>query len=134
MTGENEAWVAVLAAVEADMLISRELVSGNGTGGIDAGRPGAADGIFSGALGPMSLGAPAPPPAPVLPPLDQMPPVPEELGERILELRAQIIELQFELAAQLKTFRARQAGLRRAGRAVSPIPTTWQAHYVDRRL
>lgn len=62
-----------------------------------------------------------------LPPLDQMPPVPHELGERILTLRTRIMELQEELAQAMREWRPLSVPLPPAPRSRRPI-------YVDRQL
>ena len=73
-------WEEVLAAVEADAERTAALLTS------------ATDPILSAPL--------------ALPLLAAMPPVPEQLGERIIRLRARIEELQDEFAAALSEWRA----------------------------
>jgi hypothetical protein len=57
-----------------------------------------------------------------------MPPVPEELSDRILVLREQIMTLQAELAAALRAI-PRPHPHRLVGAAITEVPS-----YIDRRL
>jgi hypothetical protein len=104
-------WEEVLAAVEADAERTAALLTS------------AAEPIAS------------PPPVlplAVLPPLDAMPPVPEQLRERIIRLRARIDELQDELAAALAEWPAprRPAAVVRPAVVVAPAAP----RFVDTRV
>ena len=99
MTSSREAWERVLAAVEADARRAEAvlhappesfLADGHENPAADEAR---CSGLPADWLLPATTG---------LPPLESMPPVPEELSERILTLRAQIVALQTELAAALR--------------------------------
>lgn len=117
LVAANQSWEEVLAAVEADVERTENLLSGE----------------------PDRYLAPAqwqlPEQHPDLPPLDEMPAVPEELRDRIHELRVRIVALQVELATELASVRASRSGpLARAAalRPAPPVPA--DARYVDTRL
>jgi hypothetical protein len=97
-------WEEVLAAVEADAERTAALLTA-------------------------SVAPPSPEPL-VLPPLAAMPPVPEQLRERIVRLRARIDELQGELAAALAEWRARDW----PGPVRPPVPAPAAPRFVDRRV
>jgi hypothetical protein len=121
MTSSREAWERVLAAVEADARRAEALLQ----------TPPEEFAERSDELDAASApGLPADwllPTATALPPLESMPPVPEELSDRILELQAQIVSLQEELAAALRDI-PRTPG-RKMVAAMAEVPA-----YIDRRL
>ena len=133
MDRRNEAWERVLAAVEADARRAEALLR------IPADEPLPADLVENAAVElPPSLAVPADwvlpgevPPAPAaalptLPPLSQMPPVPPQLRDRIEALRAQIADLQQQLARALEEWQPQPLVIVAAPQA-RPV-------YVDRRL
>lgn len=121
MTTSREAWERVLAAVEADARRTEALLQ----------TPPEEFAARSDELDAASLpGLPADWLLPMisnLPPLETMPPVPEELSDRILELRAQIIDLQDQLATALRDIP--RAPARKMVAASAEVPA-----YIDRRL
>jgi hypothetical protein len=127
-TRDRDAWERVLAAVEADALRAEALLRAPGAsfepslplppdmdeGGRDHADPVPADWKLPSAV--------------ELPPLESMPPVPEELSERILALRSQIIELQAQLSA------AMQAIPRPHPRHTVAVVSAEAPAFIDRRL
>lgn len=128
MPGSREAWERVLAAIEADARRAEALLA---TPAEEFPADRDEDSADDGQAGPASTGLPAdwllPAPA-VLPPLEVMPPVPEELSEHILELRAEVIRLQGELAEALRSLPQSQP------RRVVLAARAEVAAYLDRRL
>ncbi len=133
MDRRNEAWERVLAAVEADARRAEALLR------IPADEPLPADLVEdAGVKLPPSFAVPADwvlpaeaPPAPAaglpaLPALSQMPPVPPELRDRIEALRAEIADLQRQLACALEEWQPQPLVVVAAPQA-RPV-------YVDRRL
>jgi hypothetical protein len=121
MTSSREAWERVLAAVEADARRAEALLQTPPEEFVEH-----TDQLTEASL----PGLPADwllPTATNLPPLETMPPVPEELSDRILELRAQILALQDELAAALRDIPRTPA--RKMVAATAEVPA-----YIDRRL
>lgn len=120
----SRAWDEVLAAVEADVRRTEELL---------------AQERAAAAVPPADYLAPAqwqlPPSTPELPPLDEMPAVPAELRDRIRDLRVRIVALQVELAHQLAELRAAQDGpvARAAARRPVPSPAA-PAQFFDSRV
>ena len=118
---EHDSWEAVLAAVEADVRRTEELV-----------RPAAPSPASS--LAPAEIMLPVadvltePPP---LPPLDRMPPVPLELVERITALRGRIEELRGELERCLAEARQQSEAIT-ARRPIASL-TAERPQFVDRR-
>lgn len=118
----NQAWEEVLAAVEADVRRTEELL---------------ADDARAAAEPAVSYLAPAqwqlPMHGPELPPLEQMPAIPAELRERIRELRLRIVALQIELSTELAELRSAQVGpiARAASRRLAAAP---QARFFDSRV
>lgn len=110
-----DSWEAVLAAVEADLHRTQQLL-------------GPAEVTTTPALAPAELMLPAD--GPVLPPLEHMPPVPPELVERITELRARIVELQGDLSRCLAAARRPDHLLTRPLHAAAEAEPP---HFVDRR-
>jgi hypothetical protein len=111
-----DSWEAVLAAVEADLHRTQQLLGPT----VVASAP---------ALTPAELMLPAE--GPVLPPLEHMPPVPPELIGRITELRARILELQADLERCLAAARRPDHLLPRPLRAAAAEDE--RPHFVDRR-
>jgi hypothetical protein len=119
-----DSWEAVLAAVEADVNRTEQLLGPTVT------QP-------APALAPAELMLPVAE-DPVLPPFAQMPPVPPELVERITELRARIVELRADLERCLAAARRTEQLTARAhpGSALGlhlGAPAVEQPHFVDRR-
>ena len=110
-----DSWEAVLAAVEADLHRTEQLLGPS----VVACTP---------ALTPAELMLPVDGPA--LPPLEQMPPVPAELVGRIKELRARIVELQADLGRCLAAARRPDHLLTRP---LITAPADESPHFVDRR-
>lgn len=120
----NPAWERVLAAIEADTRRAEALLQA------PAEEPPAepaepalavpADWVLPGEVVAAPAGLPA------LPPLADMPPVPDHLRERIEDLKAQIDDLQGQLARVLDEWRPQ--------RVVVTGPPQAQPVYVDRRL
>ena len=125
MTSSREAWERVLAAVEADARRAEAVLHAPPESFLaeqqetPAAENAACSGLPADWLLPATTG---------LPPLESMPPVPEELSERILTLRAQIVTLQTELAAALRDIPRSQTRKVVAAAAVE-VPS-----YIDRRL
>ena len=128
MTSSREAWERVLTAMDADARRAEALLhaapesflaDNQQDGHDDAERNGHCTGLPADWLLPATT---------YLPPLESMPPVPEELSERILTLRAQIVTLQTELAAALRDIPRSQTRKVVAAAAVE-VPS-----YIDRRL
>jgi hypothetical protein len=111
----SETWDEVLAAVEADVARTEELLTQEPAAPVDP------------VLAPAQWRLPVT--GPELPPLEQMPAVPEELRERIRELRVRIVALQVQLATELRAARA-------AGSApfVAPAAVAPPARYFDSRV
>jgi hypothetical protein len=129
MSSSREAWERVLAAVEADARRAEALLHTPAEAFIESADANAAT-EEAAAAGPSGLPAEWLLPAAVeLPSLDSMPPVPEELSERILALRAEIMRLQTELAAAIRTLPREQPRRLVAAGAVTQAPS-----YIDRRL
>jgi len=110
-----DSWDAVLAAVEADLHRTEQLLGPS----VIACPP---------ALAPAELMLPAD--GPVLPPLEHMPAVPPELVGRIKELRARIVELQADLERCLAAARRPDHLL---PRPLITTPAEESPHFVDRR-
>jgi hypothetical protein len=123
----NQSWDEVLAAVEADVARTEELLAAE-----RAERAAAADARVD-YLAPAQWQLPVS--GPELPPVDTMPAVPAELRERIHDLRVRIIALQVELAHELATLRAAQAGpiARAAARRAAPMSSA-PARFFDSRV
>lgn len=121
----NQAWAEVLAAVEADIERTEELLA----------RDSAAVGVVD---PPARYVAPAqwqlPPQGPELPPLEQMPDVPAELSGRIHDLRLRIVALQIELSREMAQVRSLQQGpiARAAARRPTPV-SAGPARFFDSR-
>lgn len=120
----SQSWDEVLAAVEADVRRTEELL---------------AQERAETAAPPTGYLAPAqwqlPTTGPELPPLDQMPAIPAELRDRIRELRVRIVALQVELTHELAELRAAQSGpvaRAAAGRAIPTPPAP--ARFFDSRV
>lgn len=105
MPGNAQEWEQVLAAIEADarrtellLQAAPEQLLPGGASIVDADdQP---HGVPAEWLVPVTSELPA---------LESMPPVPEELSERILDLRGEIIRLQSELAAAMRDIPRQQA-------------------------
>lgn len=110
-----DSWEAVLAAVEADLHRTEQLLGPSAV-------------ACTPALAPAELMLPAD--GPVLPPFEQMPPVPPELIGRIKELRAHIVELQADLERCLAAARRPDHQL---PRPLITAPAEESPHFVDRR-
>jgi len=110
-----DSWDAVLAAVEADLHRTEQLLGPS----VIPGPP---------ALTPAELMLPAD--GPLLPPLEHMPAVPPELVGRIKELRARIVELQADLERCLAAARRPDHLL---PRPLITAPAQESPHFVDRR-
>ena len=122
MTTSREAWERVLTAVEADARRAEALLHAppeEFAASCEEIDPATSVGWPAEWLLPTSTG---------LPSMDSMPPVPEELSDRILELRAQIMALQDELSAALRDI-PRAQPRRMVGAAAVEAPS-----YIDRRL
>ena len=116
-------WEAVLAAVEADLHRTEQLLGPSVVAHVPA-------------LAPAELMLPAD--GPELPAFEHMPPVPPELADRIKELRARIIELQADLERCLAVARradhpALNPFRHGAGRPLLGSAVDQQPHFVDRR-
>ena len=114
-TPAPDSWEAVLAAVEADLHRTEQLLGPS----VIPGPP---------ALTPAELMLPAD--GPLLPPLEHMPAVPPELVGRIKELRARIVELQADLERCLAAARRPDHLL---PRPLITAPAQESPHFVDRR-
>lgn len=131
MTSSREAWERVLAAVEADARRAEALLNApvesfaheRQEGGDEEHRDTGANG-HDAAL-PVDWMLPT---GTDLPPLEAMPPIPEELSDRILELRSQIMALQTELTAALRDIPRIQ------NRKLAAVSTVEAPAYIDRRL
>lgn len=124
MAGSAQAWERVLTAIEADTRRAEALLQAAPEDLV----PDTAPSI--GSDGDRPRGVPAEwlvPVASELPPLDTMPPVPEELSDRILDLRGEIIRLQSELAAAMRDIPRQQA-------RIGLQPAAEPPSFIDRRL
>ena len=124
MPGSKQAWERVLAAVEADARRAEALL-GTAPEAVEPAElpdtvPTAPAGVPADWLLPASSTT-------ELPPLADMPPVPEELRERIESLRQRIDALQAELAAALRESRQPQRMVLACAAIKPPL-------FVDRRL
>jgi hypothetical protein len=111
-----ESWEAVLAAVEADLHRTEQLLAPSLVTSTQA-------------LTPAELMLPVGE-DPVLPAFDQMPPVPPELAERITDLSNRIAVLSADLERCLAAARRWD---RSTARPLLSAPAEEQPHFIDRR-
>ena len=121
---DDASWTAVLAAVEADLARTQQLMATPAESVHSFDSPGApAQAMLPAIFRQHSEASWATLPAP-----DTMPPVPVELTERIHALRAQIVALQAEIKAEMTQWQA-ECTTRRT--STTPAATV-ESYYVDR--
>jgi hypothetical protein len=123
MTSSRAAWERVLAAVEADARRAEAILQAPAEEFIQEPMDGDAESAPTGLPAEWLL-----PTSVELPPLESMPPVPQELSERILGLREQIRQLQEQLAAAMHALSRTQP------RTLVNAASVEVPSYIDRRL
>jgi hypothetical protein len=120
---DPSSWDEVLAAVEADMLRTQQLLALSAESTVTSDPAGApAQEMLPATIRQYSQTTWA-----TLPGFDAMPPVPPALSERLHELRTQIVALQVEIKAEMTRWEAECTS-----RRLPPVPTVGESYYVDR--
>jgi hypothetical protein len=132
-TESGNAWADILAAVEADLARTQELMatsanSANSARSAQPARSESTSGVPAQEMLPGLFRQHSEASWATLPAMDDMPPVPPDLSERLHDLRAQIVALQAEIKAEMTQWRV-ECATRRAPVAGTTPP---EPHFVDR--
>jgi hypothetical protein len=124
----GDAWADILAAVEADLARTQELMATSARSAQSTPSLDSTSGVPAQEMLPALFRQHSEASWATLPAVDDMPPVPPELGERIHDLRAQIVALQAEIKAEMTQWRVECATRRAPSTGTAPP----EPHYVDR--